>query len=356
MALAGVGASDVDEVIIGHGRQAGNGPNPGRQVAIRSGVPESSPASTLNSACASGLQSVMMGADTIRLGRARCVLSGGMENMTRTPFMLDQGRLGYRLGHARLLDGMYRDGFDCPLAEMRMGETAELLAREYEITRREQDGWALMSQHRVEEAVSAGRFADEIVPVVARDDRGREVTVEADEHPRPGVTMEALAKLPAVFAADGTVTAGNSSGITDGAAAVLIASEERAHELGAAPVAFIRDYLITGVDPRRMGIGPVPATRRILEANGMTLDDVELIELNEAFAAQVIACRRELDFDPDRVNVSGGAISLGHPIGCTGSRILVTLLHEMKRRDAGVGLATLCVSGGMGAAMLIERA
>ena len=297
----------------------------------------------------------MMGADAIRLGRARCVVAGGMENMTRTPFMLDKGRLGYRLGHARLLDGMYRDGFDCPLAEMRMGETAEVLAREFGIGRDEQDRYAMMSQHRVEAATAAGRFADEMIPVTASDDKGRDVTVEHDEHPRAGVTLEGLAKLPPVFDRDGTVTAGNSSGITDGAAAVVLASEEYARELGIEPWATIRDYVITGVEPERMGIGPVPATRSILESTGLSLDDIPLIELNEAFAAQVLACQRELEFDTDRVNPNGGAISLGHPIGCTGTRILVTLLHEMRRRDAERGLATLCVSGGMGAALLVER-
>jgi acetyl-CoA C-acetyltransferase len=297
----------------------------------------------------------MMGADAIRLGRARCVVAGGMENMTRTPFMLDRARLGYRLGHARVLDGMYSDGFDCPLAEMRMGETAEVLAREFGISREAQDRWALMSQHRVEEANRAGVFADEIVAVVATDDKGRDVTVEHDEHPRAGVTMEALGKLPPVFDREGTVTAGNASGITDGAAAVILADEETAREFGVEPLGFIRDYVITGVDPRRMGIGPVPATRQILESTGLSLGDIPVIELNEAFAAQVLACQRELEFSDEQVNPNGGAISLGHPIGCTGARILVTLLHEMKRRSVPRGLATLCVSGGMGAAMLIER-
>lgn len=355
MQLAGVEPAAVDEVVFGHGRQAGNGPNPGRQASVKAGVPDSVPASTINSACASGLHAVMMGRDAIRLGRAECVVAGGMENMTRTPYMLERARLGYRLGHSKLLDGMYRDGFVCPMADMVMGETAEVLAREFSISREEQDRWALMSQHRVEAAQKAGRFDDEIVAVSATDDRGNEFDVEVDEHPRAGVTPEALAKLPPVFDAEGTVTAGNSSGITDGAAAVVLVSERRAKELGAEPLAFIRDAVMTGVEPRRMGIGPVPATRRILEANGVSLDDVEVIELNEAFAAQVLACQRELGFDAERVNRNGGAISLGHPIGCTGARILVTLLHEMKRSGASLGLATLCVSGGMGAAMLLER-
>jgi acetyl-CoA C-acetyltransferase len=353
MELAGISASDVDEVIIGHARQAGTGPNPGRQVAIRAGIPQTTPASTINTACASGVHSIIMGADAIRLGRAECVLAGGMENMTRTPFILDRARLGYRLGHERVLDGMYRDGFMCPLADMLMGETAEVLAAEYSITRDEQDRWAVLSQHRVEE--SAALLAEEIVPLTAPDDKGRDVAVDADEHPRAGVTLESLAKLPAVFRKDGTVTAGNASGITDGAAAVVLMSEPRLERLGREPLGFIRDAVITGVDPRRMGIGPVPATRTLLERHGMTIGDIPAIELNEAFAAQVLACQRELGFDAGQVNRRGGAISLGHPIGCTGSRIVVTLLHEMRRMDARVGLATLCVSGGLGVAMLIDR-
>jgi len=355
VARAGIPAAEVDEVIMGHGRQAGNGPNPGRQVAIGAGIPQETPASTINTACASGIHSIIMGSDAIRLGRRECVLAGGMENMTRTPFILDQARLGYRLGHGRMLDGMYRDGFMCPLADMLMGETAEVLATEYDIAREEQDRWALMSQQRVESGMARGVFAEEIVPVTAPDDRGRPVPVDRDEHPRSGVTMESLAKLPPVFRRDGTVTAGNASGITDGAAAVLLVSERRLERLGREPLGYIRDAVLVGVDPRRMGIGPVPATRAILERHGMKIGDIPAIELNEAFAAQVLACQRELGFSAEQVNRNGGAISLGHPIGCTGTRIVVTLLHEMRRMDAPVGLATLCVSGGLGAALLIDR-
>jgi acetyl-CoA C-acetyltransferase len=293
--------------------------------------------------------------EAILLGRAECVVAGGTENMTLVPFMLDRARLGYRLGHAQLLDGMYRDGFLCPIADMLMGETAEVLAEEYGITREEQDRWALTSQHRVEAANAEGVFAEEILPVEARDDKGRPVEVTADEHPRAGVTMEGLAKLPPVFKKDGTVTAGNASGITDGAAAVILMSESRAKAEGREPLAVVRDYVSVGVDPKRMGIGPVPAVRKILERNGLELDQIPLIELNEAFAAQVLACQRELRFDPERVNVRGGAISLGHPIGATGARIVVTLLHEMRRRGASLGLATLCISGGLGMAILLER-
>jgi acetyl-CoA C-acetyltransferase len=352
---SGVPPTDVDELIFGNARQAGGGPNPARQVSYKAGLPHEVPAWTVNMACASGMKSIALGAEAIVAGRAACVVAGGTENMTRVPFMLDQARLGYRLGNARLLDGMYRDGFVCPLADMVMGETAEVLAGEYEISRDEQDCWALMSQQRVEQANEQGIFAQEIIPVTAVDDRGRDVVVDADEHPRSGVTMEALAKLPPVFKSDGGVTAGNASGITDGAAAVILTSEEKAKALGVEPMAYVRDYTQVGVDPKRMGIGPVPATWRILERNRLTLDDIPLVELNEAFAAQVLACQRDLEFDAERVNVRGGSISLGHPIGATGARIVVTLLHEMSRRDEEIGLATLCVSGGLGMALLVER-
>lgn len=352
--LAGVEKHEVDEVIIGNARQAGGGPNPARQVAFKAGIPETVPAYTINMACASGLKAIALGADSIRLGHAACVVAGGTENMTRVPFLLDRARLGYRLGDGPLIDGMYKDGFACPLAEMVMGETAEVLATEYEIAREEQDRWAMMSQHRVEVARESGIFADEILAVEATDDRGRSFTVEDDEHPRAGVTMEALAKLPTVFKKDGGVTAGNASGITDAAAAVILMSEEKSQAWDGEVLGYVRDVVAVGVDPKRMGIGPVLATRRILERNELAMDDIPVIELNEAFAAQVIACQRELGFDVERVNVRGGAISLGHPIGATGTRIVVTLLHEMRRQGHKIGLATLCVSGGLGMALLIE--
>lgn len=348
-------AAHIDSVFFGNARQAGGGPNPARQVSVGSGLGHDVPACTINAACGSGMQSIALAADAIRLGNAAGVLAGGTENMTRVPFMLDRARTGYRLGNDRLIDGMYRDGFDCPLANMVMGATAENLADDYGITRREQDEWAAMSQNRVEAAVAANRFDDEMVAVSTVDDRRRAVVVDADEHPRKHVTVESLGKLRAVFRADGTVTAGNASGITDGAAAVVVMSEQSARRWNLEPLGFIRGFAVAGVDPTRMGIGPVPATRMVLEQTGVRLGDVDLIELNEAFAAQVIACDRELHFDRDRVNVNGGSISLGHPIGCTGARIVVTLLHEMKRRDASLGLATLCVSGGLGMSMLIER-
>ncbi len=346
---------DVDEVIFGHARQAGNGPNPARQVGVRSGVPEATCAFTVNAACGSGLKAIALGADSIRLGRAEIVLAGGMENMTQVPFLLDRVREGYRLGHAPLVDDMYRDGFLCPLCEMVMGETAEVLAEEFKISRGEQDGWAAMSQNRAERATAAGVFAEEIVPVTVPAERGEPVTVARDEHPRPGVTAVSLAKLAPVFKSKGTVTAGNASGITDGAAAIILASEAAAARSKRAPLGWVRDFVMVGVEPRRMGIGPVPAVRALLERNQLSLGDVDLIELNEAFAAQVIACERELRFDREKVNVNGGSISLGHPIGCSGARIVVTLVHQMRRAGAKLGLATLCVSGGMGMAMLIER-
>lgn len=352
---AGVEPSQVDEFIFGNARQAGSGPNMARQVAYRSGIPQQVPSYTVNKACGSGLKAIVLGAEAIILGRAHCVVAGGSENMTKVPFMLDRARLGYRLGHDKLIDGMYRDGFLCPLADMVMGETAELLAEEYEISRQEQDRWAMTSQNRVERAYREGVFAEEMVPVKAPDDKGRPAEITRDEHPRAGVTMEALAKLPAVFKKTGTVTAGNASGITDGAAALILTSASRARELGKEPLAYVKDYVSVGVDPRRMGLGPVPAVRKIMERNRLSLDDIALIELNEAFAAQVIACQRELGFDPEKTNVRGGAISLGHPIGATGARIVVTLLHEMRRRQAPLGLATLCISGGLGMALLVER-
>ena len=353
--ISRVSPQEIDEVIIGNARQAGGGPNPARQIAFNAGIGQETVAYTVNAACGSGLKSIALGADAIRAGQANCVVAGGTENMTRVPFMLDRYRTGYRLGHGPVVDGMYKDGFNCPLSKMVMGETAEVLAEEYKISRTEQDEWAVMSQRRAEASWAAGLFDDEIVPVTVRDRRGNDVTVDRDEHPRSGATVEGLAKLRPVFDSSGTVTAGNASGITDGAAAVILASDEKVEQLGVRPIGYVRDFVAVGVDPRRMGIGPVPSTQKLLERNGLTLSDIPVIELNEAFAAQVIACQRELGFEAERVNRRGGSISLGHPIGCTGTRIVVTLLHEMKRSQARLGIATLCVSGGLGMAMLIER-
>jgi len=352
---ASLPADAVDELIYGCARQAGGGPNMARQVAVRSGLPNERPAFTVNQACGSGLQSILIGAERIRAGRARVVLAGGAENMTRVPYYLDRARLGYRLGNSPLVDGMYRDGFVDPICGLVMGETAEKLADLYTIPRREQDEYALESQRRAGEAIRAGRFDAELTPVTVAGRRGETRTVTADEHPRPDTTMEELAALPPVFRKDGSVSAGNASGITDGAASLVLAAESVARERGRTPLAWVGEAEVVGVDPSIMGIGPVPATRALLARQGRGLPDYDLVELNEAFAAQVLACDRELHFDRSRLNVNGGAIALGHPIGCTGARIVTTLVHEMIRRGCSLGLATLCVSGGLGLAVEVER-
>jgi acetyl-CoA C-acetyltransferase len=353
---AGLKPDQIQESIWGCARQAGNGPNVARQITFRAGVPETVPAYTVNQACGSGLKAIILGAQEIMLGRAKAVLAGGTESMSRVPYYAEGARWGMRMGNMQLVDGMYRDGFNDPLSGLLMGETAENLARQYEISREEQDQYALRSQQRAEAAINAGRFDEEIVPLEIKGRKGLTTRFARDEHFRAGATMEGMRKLQPVFAKDGTVTAGNSSGITDGAAALLVLSEEALHQAGAEPQARIVDYEITGVAPEIMGIGPVPAVRNLLARQKLSLDEIDLIELNEAFAAQVIACDRELGFDAERLNVNGGALALGHPIGCTGVRICTTLLHEMSRRGARRGLATLCVSGGMGLALLVERA
>lgn len=345
----------IQDSIWGCARQAGGGPNVARQITYRLGVPETVPAFTVNQACGSGLRAIILGAEQIMLGRARAVLAGGTESMSRVPYFAESARWGMRLGNMQLVDGMYKDGFNDPLSGLVMGETAENLARQYEISRDEQDRYALRSQQRAEIAIKSNRFDDEIVPLEVSGRKGDAKVFAHDEHCRAGTTMEMLGKLTPVFSKDGTVTAGNSSGITDGAAALIVIGEEALKECGADAEARIVDFEITGVAPEIMGIGPVPAIRNIMTRQQLSLGDIDLIELNEAFAAQVIACDRDLDFDPERLNVNGGAIALGHPIGCTGVRIVTTLLHEMKKRDSRRGLATLCVSGGMGLAMLVER-
>jgi acetyl-CoA C-acetyltransferase len=350
---AGILPEQIEEAIFGNARQAGGGPNPARQISVRSGVPEAIPAYTINMACASGMKSLALAAQEIAGGNMQCVLAGGTESMSRVPYYLDNARWGYRLGNAEVVDGMYRDGFFCPLAKLVMGETAELLAEQYKISREEQDEFALNSQSRAEAAIHAGRFADEIVPVTVEGKKGSTVVTQ-DEHPFFGATLEKMTKLAPVFSKTGTITAGNSSGITDGAAAMVLASEDFVAKQRLKPLARVVDFTSAGVDPRTMGIGPVPAVRKLEARTGMKLDEYDLIELNEAFAAQVIACDRELHFDRGKLNVNGGAIALGHPIGATGARIVVTLLHEMRRRRSRRGLATLCVSGGMGMAMAVE--
>jgi len=361
IARAGLEPDRIDEVLIGHGRQAGSGPNPARQVGRRAGLPDRVPAQTINQACASSLQAVALGAQAIMIGQSKIVLAGGIESMSRMPYLVDSedARWGHKMGHFALVDAMYRDGFFCPLANLVMGQTAEVLAREYGITRDDSDAFAFESQRRADAAIAAGRFKDEITPAPGLDAKGKPVDLDTDEHPRAGTTLESLKKLPLVFAPvdgqDGIITAGSSSGITDGGAAVVLASEEEAARRRLAPMARVVGWATAGVDPRRMGIGPVPAVQQLLSRTGLALSDFDLVELNEAFAPQVLAVLRDLPIDRDRLNVNGGAIALGHPIGATGSRILVTLLYEMARRGARRGLATLCVSGGLGIALAVEK-
>ncbi|MGP0021212.1 MAG: thiolase family protein [Candidatus Sulfotelmatobacter sp.] len=358
MERAGIEPAQIDETIIGCARQAGGGPNVARQISVRSGVPEEVAAFTVNKACASGMKSIALAYQAILLGDANCILAGGTESMSRVPYYLDGARWGYRLGNQEMVDGMYRDGFFCPLAKMVMGETAEVLVEQYKITREEQDEFALASQTRAARAIAAGRFDTEIVPVTIEGKKGATI-FSRDEHPFADSSMEKLGKLLPVFSKSketpGTITAGNSSGITDGAAAVVVASEHFVKQNNLKPLARIAAVAAAGVDPRTMGIGPVPALRKLEEKHNLRLHEFGLIELNEAFAAQVLACDRTLNFNRDRLNVNGGAIALGHPIGCTGSRITVTLLHEMMKRNTKRGVATLCVSGGMGMALALEN-
>ena len=352
---ARVPPEQVEEAILGNARQAGGGPNPARQIAVRSGIPTEVPAYTVNKACASGMKSIALGFQEIATGNLDCVLAGGTESMSRLPYYLEGARWGYRLGDQELVDGMYRDGFFCPLAKMLMGETAEVLAEQYKITREEQDAFALCSQTRAAQAVASGRFREELVPITLDTKKGPQ-TFSQDEHPFIGATLEKMAKLPPVFSKSGTITAGNSSGITDGAAAVVLVSERFVNQHQLTPLARILAVSSVGVDPRVMGIGPVPALRKLEQKHQLRLSDFDLVEINEAFAAQVLACDRELHFAREKLNVNGGAIALGHPIGSTGTRITVTLLHEMLKRRAKRGVATLCVSGGMGMALALENA
>ncbi len=354
LSRAGVPAGAVNETIFGHGRQAGQGPGTGRQVSVRAGVPVEVPAWTVNMACGSSLKAVVLGQEAIAAGRADVVLAGGMESMSNTPYYLPRARWGYRLGNEQVVDGMYRDGFHCLLANQLMGETAENLVPMYAITRAEQDELAARSQQRCEAARKRGRFEAEKVAIELPSKKGPTRFTE-DEHARDGVTAAALATLPPVFKKDGSVHAGNASGITDGGSAVVVLSEAAVKRHGVTPMARIVATAQAGVDPKVMGLGPVPAVRALLERTRLRVEDVDLWELNEAFAAQVIACNRELRIPEDRLNVDGGSIALGHPIGATGCRILVTLLHGMAERGAKRGVATLCISGGLGIAVLVER-
>jgi acetyl-CoA C-acetyltransferase len=368
IARAGIAAADVDEVLVGHGRQAGSGPNPGRQVGHRAGVPDRAPAQTINKACASSLQAIVAAAQSIMLGESDVVLAGGIESMSRMPYLIDaiDARWGHRMGNFTLVDAMYRDGFQCPISNLIMGETAEILGRQHGITREQSDAFALDSQRKAKAAIDAGHFAREIAPVTLASPARtglqagpNDTVVDRDEHPRADTTLESLRRLPPVFGdvegQPGIITAGTSSGITDGGAALVLASADTARARGLKPRARILGWASAGVDPRLMGIGPVPAIQKLKERIGIGIDDYDLVELNEAFAAQVLAVLDEAPITGDRLNVNGGAIALGHPIGATGARLVVTLLHELERRGAARGLATLCVSGGMGMALAIER-
>ena len=351
---AKLAADSVDEVIVGHARQAGNGPNLARQVVRRAGLADSVPAYTINKACASGLQAIVSGAQSVRLGDADVVLAGGSEHMSSIPFLAPDVRWGKKLGDEALVDAMYRDGYLCPLCDQLMGETSETLATEYSIGRDEQDRYALESNRRAARAWDEARFTREVEPVTLGEGK-RARTVERDEHFRADATLDEMAKLRPVFREGGSITAGNASAITDGAAATLVLAEDAAQRLGVEPQAALLGFTSVGVDPARMGIAPVPAVRKLLERHGLRLDQIDVVELNEAFASQVLACDRDLEFDRERLNPNGGAIALGHPTGCSGTRIVVSLIHELRRSRGRYGIATLCVSGGLGMALLIER-
>jgi acetyl-CoA C-acetyltransferase len=346
----------VDRVIMGNAIQAGEGPNPARQAAARAEISQYTPAVTVNVLCASGLEAVIQATQAIRAGDAEIIVAGGMENMSQAPFVMPQTRWGARMGHVQVLDTMLQDALLCAFDGLHMGITAENIAEKFHISRGEQDAFAAQSQQRAEQAIKSGRFKDEIVPVEVPQRRGEPIIVDTDEFPRFGTTMETLAKLKPVFRKDGSITAGNSSGINDGAAALLVMSGEKALKIGIRPLARIVAYDVQGCEPELMGTGPIYAVRHAIAKVREELGkEIDLVELNEAFAAQALACLKELQLDQNKVNVNGGAIALGHPLGCSGARILVTLLYEMEKRDAKVGLATLCVGGGMGYAMIVER-
>jgi acetyl-CoA C-acetyltransferase len=350
---AGLQPDQVEEVIMGNVLSAGLGMNPARQAAMKAGVPDSVPSTAVNKVCGSGLKTIALATQAIMLGDADVVVAGGMENMSASPYLLPKGRYGYKMGHGEIVDHMIKDGLWCALTDCHMGNTAENVAHDFEISRADQDEFSVRSQQKTAQAWEKGVFAEEVVPVTVKTRKG-EVVVDRDEHFRADTTLEGLAKLRAAFLPHGSVTAGNASGINDGAAAVVVMSRRKAEELGVKPLASIRSYASAGVPPRVMGIGPLPATQKVLARSGLTLDEIDLIEANEAFAAQSLAVGRELGWDWERVNVNGGAIALGHPIGASGTRILVTLMYEMKRRDAKRGLATLCIGGGQGIAMVVE--
>ncbi|MFF2446954.1 acetyl-CoA C-acetyltransferase [Neobacillus sp. NPDC058068] len=351
---AGVNGEQVDEVIMGNVLQAGLGQGPARQAAIRAGLPIEASSMAINKLCGSGLKAVHLAAQAIQTGEAEIVVAGGMENMSLAPYLLMNGRTGYRMGDGNIIDSMIYDGLQCALNSYHMGVTAENIAEQYDLCREEQDEFSAWSQQKAELAIGEGKFKDEVVPVVIPQRKGEPIVFDTDEFPRAGVTAEKLAKLKPAFKKEGTVTAGNASGINDGAAALVLMSRERAIELGIKPMAVIRGNGTAGVDPKIMGIGPVPATKKALEKAGLSIEEIDLVEANEAFAAQSLAVGRELQIPNEKLNVNGGAIALGHPIGASGARVLVTLLHEMKRRDSRYGLAALCIGGGQGIATIVE--
>jgi len=352
---SGVKPEAISEVILGQVLTAGSGQNPARQSSIRAGLPHAVPAMTINKVCGSGLKAVMLAAQAIRCGDADIVIAGGQENMSASPHVLPGSRDGFRMGDAKLVDTMIVDGLWDVYNQYHMGTTAENVAKKYEISRKQQDEFAVASQNKAEAAQKAGRFKEEIVPVMIPQRKGDPVAFAQDEFPKAGTTLESVAGLRPAFAKDGSVTAANASGLNDGAAAVLVMTAERAAGLGLKPLARIKSFASSGVDPAIMGMGPVPASKRCLEKAGWTPAQLDLMEINEAFAAQACAVNKEMGWDTSKINVNGGAIALGHPIGASGARVLVTLLHEMQRRDAHKGLASLCIGGGMGVAMAVER-
>ena len=355
MIRAGIKPTDVDETIVGNILSAGQGQNIARQISVLAGVPETSPAMTINKLCGSGLRSVSMAAQFIMLGDADVILAGGTESMSNAPYLLEKARFGYRMGHGEITDSMIKDGLTDAFNNFHMGITAENIASQWQLSREEQDVFAANSQQKTEKALQEGRFKEEIVPVEIPQRKGGPIIFDIDEFPKPGITVEKLSKLRPAFQKDGTVTAGNASGLNDGAAMLVIMSAGKAKELGVRPIARIVSYANAALDPKIMGYGPVPATRAALQKAGMTIADIDLIEANEAFAAQSLAVAKDLELDMEKVNVNGGAIALGHPIGASGARILTTLLYEMKKRNAKTGLATLCIGGGQGTSLIIEK-
>ena len=353
---AGIKPEQVDEVILGNVLQAGLGQNPARQAAIAAGIPDSVSSLTINKVCGSGLKAVHLATQAILAGDAEIVVAGGMENMNQAPYILKNARDGFKMGDQKLIDTMTSDGLTCVFNQYHMGITAENLADKYSITREEQDQFSAWSQEKAVKAIEAGKFKDEIIPVVIPQRKGDPIVFDTDEYPKKGSTAEKLAGLRPAFKKDGSVTAGNASGINDGAAVLVVMSRKKADELGIKPLVTIKGNASAGVDPSIMGIGPVPAVKKVLEKTSISMEDLELIEANEAFAAQALAVDRELHFNKEILNVNGGAIALGHPIGASGARILVTLIHEMKRRSAKKGLATLCIGGGQGVATIVELA